>query len=280
MQQINKNEHKLTKDLVNIFKNRLAPLGKFISCAFVCLGLTFSGIVSAQTTPPSSGNSFLNRLLNILVCDPKDKMCDPEYNPAVKNSMIKSPDEVLKFIDSATAFLTGQANQPVGERNANFSANNSAVAVTAKPPSSLSPSLDNDAFQRMMKTNAGVASAVQGYLQKQPASVAQLKSFSEGGEPWAQMFYGLAFGDAWTGIANPAESCRWIKESAAAGVSSARYFIAKRAYLRDNCFSEIPTLEQAKIWAELAAMSSDDSIQKDSRELITKIIKDQLAGLK
>ena len=54
----------------------------------------------------------------------------------------------------------------------------------------------------------------------------------------------------------------------------------KRAYLRDNCFSETPTLEQAKIWAELAAMSSDDSIQKDSRELITKILKDQLAGLK
>jgi hypothetical protein len=168
----------------------------------------------------------------------------------------------------------------VGERNANFSANNSAIAVTAKPPTSLSPSLDNDAFQRMMKTNAGLESAVQGYLQKQTASVAQLKTLAEGGEPWAQMFYGLAFGDDWTGIANPAESCRWIKESAAAGVSSARYFIAKRAYLRDNCFSETPTLEQAKIWAELAAMSSDDSIKKDSRELITKILKDQLVGLK
>lgn len=253
---------------------------KYVACAFVCFGFSFSALVFAQTAPPSSGNSFLNKLLNILVCDPKDRMCDPEYNPAVNNSLIKSPDQVLKFIDSASAFLRGETSQPVGERNTNFAANKSAVAVTAKPPSGLSPSLDNDAFQRMMKTNAGLSSAVQGYLQKQPASIAQLKAFSEGGEPWAQMFYGLAFGDAWTGIANAAESCRWIKDSASAGVSSARFFIAKRAYLRDNCFSETPTLEEAKIWAELAAMSSDDSIKADSRELITKILKDQLAGLK
>lgn len=260
--------------------SRRMPPSKYIACAFVCFGFFFSALVFAQAAPPSAGNSFLNKLLNILVCDPKDRMCDPEYNPAVNNSLIKSPDQVLKFIDSASAFLKGETSQPVGERNTNFAANKSAVAVTAKPPSGLSPSLDNDAFQRMMKTNAGLSSAVQGYLQKQPASIAQLRAFSEGGEPWAQMFYGLAFGDAWTGIANAAESCRWIKESASAGVSSARFFIAKRAYLRDNCFSETPTLEEAKIWAELAAMSSDDSIKADSRELITKILKDQLAGLK
>ena len=117
-------------------------------------------------------------------------------------------------------------------------------------------------------------------MQKQTASIPQLKTYSEGGDPWAQMFYGLAYGDDWTGIANPAESCRWIRESASAGVSSARFFIAKKAYVRADCFSETPTLEQAKIWAELASMSNDESIKQDSKELIGRILKDQLTGSK
>jgi hypothetical protein len=90
----------------------------------------------------------------------------------------------------------------------------------------------------------------------------------------------LAYSDSWTGIANPAESCRWIRESATAGVSSARFFIAQKAYARSDCFSEIPTLDQAKMWAELASLSNDQSVKMDSLELIQKILKEQLASPK
>lgn len=251
---------------------------KTLSGLALSLGLSLSGMAIAQDS--GSGNAFLNGLLNILVCDPKDRMCDPNYNPNVKNAMIESPAQVLKFIDAADEFINGKRDQPIEERNKNFVASKSAIAVTAKPPEGINPPLDNDAFQKLMKSNAGLASAIQGYLQKQPASIPQLKTYSEGGDPWAQMFYGLAFSDDWTGIANQAESCRWIRESAAAGVSSARYFIAKKAYVRADCFSETPTLEQSKIWAELAAMSNDESIRRESRDLVGRILKDQLAGQK
>jgi len=247
-----------------------------ISIAVLLVEVAAPNLALAQ----DSGGGFFRGLLDAVVCGPGGKMCDQTYNPAAKNAMIENPEQVLKFIDAADAFLNGKRDQPVGERNKTFVANKSAAAVTAKPPSSINPALDNDAFQKLMKSNGGLATAIQGYLQKQTTSIAQLKTFSEGGDPWAQMFYGLAYGDDWTGITNPAESCRWIKESAAAGVSSARYFIAKKAYVRADCFSETPTLEQAKIWAELASMSNDESIKQDSKELINKILKEQLTGSK
>jgi len=232
--------------------------------------------VSAENTV---GN-FFKGVLDTVVCGPSGKMCDQNYNPDAKNAMIESPEQVMKFIDAADAYLNGKRDQPLGERNKAFVANKSTIATTAKPPQSIQPPLDNDAFQKLMKSNVGLASAIQGYLQKQSTSVALLKSYADGGDPWAKMFYGLAYADDWTGIANTAESCRWIKESATAGVSSARYFIAKKAYVRADCFSETPTLEQAKIWAELALMSNDESIKEDSKELITRILQEQLSGSK
>jgi TPR repeat protein len=123
-------------------------------------------------------------------------------------------------------------------------------------------------------------STIQGYIQKKPESIPSLKLYAEGGDPFAQLFLGLAYSDDWTGIQNQAESCRWIKEAGAAGVSSARYFIAQRAYAKSPCFSALPTLEQAKIWAELAAQSSDQSIKKDAQELMLEILKSQIAGNK
>ena len=243
---------------------------------FISAFVTISGPVSAQ----NSVGDFFKGVLDSVVCGPGGKMCDQTYNPNAKNAMIENPEQIMKFIDAADVYLNGRRDQPLEDRNKTFVANKSKIAVTAKPPTSLQPPLDNDAFQKLMKSNVGLASAIQGYLQKQVTSVALLKSYADAGDPWAQMFYGLAYSDDWTGIANPAESCRWIKESASAGVSSARYFIAKKAYVRADCFSETPTLEQAKIWAELALMSNDDSIKQDSKELITKILKEQLTGSK
>jgi hypothetical protein len=258
-------------------KNKsLNNLRNSIACCISLLILSTSTPVRAQNT---FGN-FFKGVLDAVVCGPGGKMCDQTYNPDAKNAMIENPEQVMKFIDAAGAYLSGQRDQPVGERNKTFAANKSTIAVTAKPPISLQPPLDNEAFQKLMKSNVGLASAIQGYLQKQATSIALLKTYSDGGDPWAQMFYGLAYGDDWTGIANSAESCRWIRESASAGVSSARYFIAKKAYVRADCFSETPTLEQAKIWAELALMSNDASIKQDSRELINKILAEQIAGSK
>lgn len=242
----------------------------------IALAITTSLPVSAQ----SAFGEFLKGVVDSVVCGPGGKMCDQTYNPNAKNAMIENPEQITKFIDAADAYLSGKRDQPLEERNKTFVANKSAIAVTAKPPTSIQPPLDNDAFQKIMKSNIGLASAIQGYLQKQVASIAPLKSYAEGGDPWAQMFYGLAYGDDWTGIANSAESCRWIRESASYGVSSARYFIAKKAYVRSDCFSETPTLEQAKIWAELALMSNDAPIKQDSKELISKILKEQITGSK
>lgn len=254
----------------------LNHLRKYIAFFISAFALILYGPASAQNTV----GDFFKGVLDSVVCGPGGKMCDQNYNPNAKNAMIENPEQVMKFIDAADAFLNGKRDQPLEERNKSFIANKSSVAVTAKPPTSIQPPLDNDAFQKLMKSNMGLASAIQGYLQKQVSSIPLLKSYADGGDPWAQMFYGLAYADDWTGIANSAESCRWIKESGAAGVSSARYFIAKKAYVRADCFSETPTLEQAKIWAELALMSNDEPIKQDSKELITKILKEQLTGSK
>jgi hypothetical protein len=233
-----------------------------------------------QAIAQNSVGDFFKGVLDSVVCGPGGKMCDKTYNPDAKNAMIENPEQVLKFIDAADVYLNGKRDQPVGERNNNFVASKSAIAVTAKPPSAINPPLDNNAFQSLMKSNQVLSAAIQGYLQKQPTSIPQLKSLAEGGDPWGQMFYGLAYGDDWTKITNPAESCRWIREAASAGVSSARLFIAKRAFVRSDCFSQIPTLEQSKIWAELASMSNDDSIKQDSKALLASILKEQIAGSK
>lgn len=256
-----------------------SPIQHFRSFGFASCVILASSVLSGAVHAQSIGE-FFKSALDSVVCGPGGKMCDQTYNPNAKNAMIENPEQILKFIDAADEYINGKRDQPVGERNKNFVASKSAIAVTAKPPGSINLPLDSDAFQKLMQSNAGLATAIQGYLQKQTASIPQLKTYSEGGDPWAQMFYGLAFADDWTGITNQAESCRWIRESAAAGVSSARYFIAKKAYVRADCFSETPTLEQAKIWTELASMSNDEAIKRDSKELSGRILKDQLAGLK
>ena len=140
--------------------------------------------------------------------------------------------------------------------------------------------MDNEAFQKVLKANGALGVTIQGYLQKQKPSLASLKVFAEQGDPFAQLFLGLAYSDDWTGMVDPAESCRWIREAGTAGVSSARYFMAQRAFSKSNCFSEVPTLDQAKIWAELASQSNDQSIKKDSQNLIQDILKLQIAGSK
>lgn len=249
---------------------------------------TISSIALAQTTPPaqpgSDGSSVKEFFRALLFCGSDGRMCDPAYNPNAKNAMIESPEQIINFFSQVDDYLNGRRNASSSEKiattSAPYVASKSSIAVTAAPPNVLNPPLDNDAFQKLLASNSALGSTVLGYMQKKPESIPSLKLYAEGGDPFAQLFLGLAYTDDWTGIKNPAESCRWMKESATAGVSSARYFIAQRAYAKSACFSAPPTLEQAKIWAELAALSSDQSIKKDAQELMLSILKNQISGNK
>ena len=255
----------------------------------ICFLLAASPLItSAQTTPPApaeaEGSAVKEFFRTLLFCGPGNKMCDKDYNPNSKNAMVESPEQIIDFFNQVDNYLNGRRDTSAKQQRATtaapYVASKSSIAVTAAPPNKLNPPLDNDAFQKLLKSNSSLGSTIQGYIQKKPDSIPSLKLYAEGGDPFAQLFLGLAYSDDWTGIQNPAESCRWIKEAGVAGVSSARYFIAQKAYARAPCFSATPTLEEAKIWAELAAMSNDSSIKKDSQELMLSILKAQIAGNK
>jgi hypothetical protein len=244
------------------------------------MGILLLALIPTFAIAAEEGVGFFRSILDAAICGPSGKMCDKNYNPNAANAMIESPEALMKMIDAAENYLNSKRDTPTPARNNNFVANKSAVAVTAKPPTVLNLPLDNDSFQKLIKSNGGLGLAVQSYMQNQTSSISALKMYAEGGDPWGQLFYGLAYSDSWTGIANPAESCRWIRESATAGVSSARFFIAQKAYARSDCFSETPTLDQAKTWAELASLSNDQSVKTDALELIQKILKEQLTSPK
>jgi TPR repeat protein len=262
-----------------------------ITAVAICLSLfATSSITLAQTTAPapseSEGSAVKEFFRTLLFCGPSNKMCDKDYNPNVKNAMVESPEQLINFFSQVDAYLNGRRDQsaqqqrPAAAATTPYVASKSSIAVTAAPPNKLNPPLDNEAFQKLLKSNTSLGSTIQAYIQKKPESIPSLKLYAEGGDPFAQLFLGLAYADDWTGIQNQAESCRWIKDAATAGVSSGRFFIAQKAYLKSACFSEAPTLEQAKIWAELAALSSDQSIKKDAQELMLSILKAQIAGSK
>ena len=246
----------------------------------VCLcGVFVLAMGSACAEEGASTSKFFKGILDVLVCGPSNKMCDKEYNPDAK-AMIDTPDQLMQYIDKANAYLSNRLVEPIKSTTAVVVPSKSMLAVTASPPSKLNPPLDNEAFQKVLKANGALGATIQDYLQKQKPSLASLKVFAEQGDPFAQLFLGLAYSDDWTGMADPAESCRWFREAGTAGISSARYFMAQRAFSKSNCFSEVPTLDQAKIWAELASQSNDQSIKKDSQNLVQNILRLQIAGSK
>ena len=97
--------------------------------------------------------NYIAFLISAFVSGPGGKMCDQTYNPKAKNAMIENPEQIMKFIDAANAYLNGRRDEPLEDRNKTFVANKSKIAVTAKPPTSLQPPLDNEAFQKLMKSN-------------------------------------------------------------------------------------------------------------------------------
>lgn len=277
---------------VKKFKIDLVGEFKFMKIKIILSLLMISILTSplntlAQDSAPkqqeSEGSGLREFFRTLLFCGPGNRMCDPKYNPDGK-ALIESPEDVINFFSNLDKFLDNRRESNIVQKppvaSAPYVASVSKIAVTASPPTRINPPLDNEAFHKLLKANSPLANAVQGYLQKKPESIPSLRLYAEAGDPFAQLFFGLAYADTWTGIQDPAESCRWIRESASAGVSSARFFMAQRAYLRAPCFSQPPTLEQARIWADLASQSNDPSVKKDSQQLTLEILKDQIAGKK
>jgi hypothetical protein len=148
--------------------------------------------------------------------------------------------------------------------------------VTADLPSSFNPPIDQDKLQAISASNAGFRDAIQGYTMKKLDSVTTMMIQANQGEPYAQLFYGLAHTETWTNIYDKKQACYWFRQSAVAGVSQARLFLATKAFKDKECFDVPPTLEQAKVWAQLAAMSTDSLVKEDAEKLLQEILKFQI----
>ena len=159
-----------------------------------------------------------------------------------------------------------------------------AIIVPAKPlvtadlPSSFNPPIDQDKLQAISASNPGFRDAIQGYTMKKVESVTFMMIQASQGEPYAQFFYGLAHTETWTNIYDKKQACYWFRQSAVAGVSQARLFLATKAFKDKECFDVQPTLEQAKVWAQLASMSTDSFVKADAEKLLQEILKFQIEG--
>jgi hypothetical protein len=157
-----------------------------------------------------------------------------------------------------------------------------AIIVPAKPlvtadlPSSFNPPIDQDKLQAISASNPGFRDAIQGYTMKKVESVTFMMIQASQGEPYAQFFYGLAHTETWTNIYDKKQACYWFRQSAVAGVSQARLFLATKAFKDKECFDVPPTLEQAKVWAQLASMSTDSFVKADAEKLLQEILKFQI----
>ena len=148
--------------------------------------------------------------------------------------------------------------------------------VTADLPSVFNPPIDQDKLQVISASNPGFRDAIQGYTMKKLESVTSMMIQANQGEPYAQFFYGLAHTETWTNIYDKKQACYWFRQSAVAGVSQARLFLATKAFKDKECFDVPPTLEQAKVWAQLASMSTDSFVKADAEKLLQEILKFQI----
>jgi TPR repeat protein len=148
--------------------------------------------------------------------------------------------------------------------------------VTADLPSAFNPPIDQDKLQAISASNPGFRDAIQGYTMKKLDSVTTMMIQANQGEPYAQLFYGLAHTETWTNIYDKKQACYWFRQSAVAGVSQARLFLATKAFKDKECFDVPPTLEQAKVWAQLASMSTDSFVKADAEKLLQEILKFQI----
>ena len=148
--------------------------------------------------------------------------------------------------------------------------------VTADLPSSFNPPIDQDKLQAISASNPAFRDAIQGFTMKKVEAVTLMMMQANQGEPYAQFFYGMAHTETWTNIYDKKQACYWFRQSAVAGVSQARLYLAIKAFKDKECFDVPPTLEQAKVWAQLASMSTDSIVKLDAEKLLQEILKFQI----
>ena len=148
--------------------------------------------------------------------------------------------------------------------------------VTADLPNVLNPPIDQDKLLAITATNAEFKDAIQGFTMKKVESVTLMMIQAKQGEPYAQFFYGLAHTENWTNIYDKRMACYWFRQAAVAGVSQARLYLATKAFKEKECFDVPPTIEQTKIWAQLASMSKDEFVKSEANKILEEIIKIQI----
>lgn len=176
-------------------------------------------------------------------------------------------------------------NEPVLSGSSNDSIKKSTYTgeykATAEAPKSVSNPIESDSFKSKYISDPNYKQMVDGFNNdRSKQSLTLLRSYSEQGDANAQFLFGLAHLEDWTGLYDLRKACYWIRQSALSGLSQARLVLANRAFNRRDCFDVTPTLEEAKIWAQLASMSSDKIVKENADKLIGEILKAQISGQK
>ncbi len=153
------------------------------------------------------------------------------------------------------------------------------ISVSAKVPQTLNPPIDQNRYIELLNTNPDFKRAIDAYSDQKQEAVGLLTILAEAGEPYAQLFLGLAYENEWSKVSNLKASCSWLRKSAEAGVSQARLFFAHRALQKNKCFDVEPTLEEADVWVKLAGQSNDATVKSQVKVMEDAILKIRL-GIK
>jgi len=185
------------------------------------------------------------------------------FNLSVKN-------EVTRPAIASENIETNNNKQYTGEYKA-----------TAEAPKTVNNPIESDSFKSKYNSDPNYKLMVDGFNnERSKQSLTLLRSYSEQGDANAQFLFGLAHLEDWTGLYDLRKACYWIRQSAVSGLSQARLVLANRAFNRRQCFDVTPTFEEAKIWAQLASMSSDKIVKENADKLLGDILKAQISGQK
>lgn len=150
---------------------------------------------------------------------------------------------------------------------------------TAAIPTVMNPPIEISDFKAKYSSDPTYREMVDDFnINRSKQSLTALRLYSELGDANAQFMYGLAHLEDWTGLYDPKRACYWIRESAVKGLSQARLALANKAVYDKQCFDAPPTLDEAKIWAQLAAMSIDRAVKENAEKLLQEIVRFQITN--
>jgi hypothetical protein len=137
---------------------------------------------------------------------------------------------------------------------------------------SLRPALDPSDYEELKRSDPIFLQIVGMVEEKNPDVVPYLRMRAEKGDPFSQLLLGLVLEQAWQGTKDEESACFWYGEAAGAGVSSARWVLANRAFKNPgNCFRTDPSIEDALGWARLAGQSQDKDVSDGAKKLQAEI---------